>query len=59
MQNTYKYAVLCLTCICPCLPFFRETVVSLDLLVPWDLLVPPDPLDPLEALADLETVERL
>lgn len=37
----------------------RETVVSLDQLVPWVLLVPPDLLDPLELLADLEIVESL
>lgn len=41
------------------LTVFRETVVSLDLLVPLELEVPLDLLDPLELQADLETVERL
>lgn len=51
--------MLCSDIHVPLFTMFRETVVSLDLLVPWDLLVPPDLLDPVELLADLETVESL
>lgn len=45
-----------LTCV---YPFFRETVVTPDLLEPWALLVPLELLDLVELLADPETVERL
>lgn len=55
---SHKHAHCALTCV-PCRHAYRETVVSLALLVPWDWLVPLDLLDLLEPLADLETVERL
>lgn len=38
---------------------FRETVVSLDLVVHQDFLVPPDLLDLVELVAELETAERV